>query len=274
MGLIAATLAAVAYAGASVLQSRGAFGHGSARELARSPYYLAGLGLDAVGWVLTLVALRDLPVYVVQAVLASSLAFTVVIAWLWLKTGLRARDVTAIGALAVALGVVGIAGREQAAPALGGGVALALTVAGVIVTALVVAALVVPRRVSSATLAVLAGLAYSGTALAARAVAVRSPLWHTLASPLPWIVAATGIAGTVAYAAALERGAVGPATALLWAVEVVVPTVVAVPLLGDGVRAGWLVPLIVAVAVVVAASSVLAGAPTTADRQPVAGTLP
>jgi len=34
------------------------------------------------------------------------------------------------------------------------------------------------------------------------------------------------------------------------------------------------VPLIVAVAVVVAASSVLAGAPTTADRQPVAGTLP
>ena len=274
MGLIAAALAAIAYAGGSVLQSRGALGRGSARELARSPYYLAGLGLDAIGWVLTLVALRDLPVYVVQAVLASSLAFTVLIAWLWLKTGLRTRDVTAIGALAVALAVVGIAGREQPAPPLGGDVALVLTVAGVVVTALVVLALVVPRRTSSAALAVLSGLAYSGTALAARAVQIRSPLWHTLASPLPWIVAATGIAGTVAYAASLERGAVGPATALLWAVEVVVPAVVAIPLLGDGVRAGWTVPLIVAVAVVVAASGVLAGAPTGTiaepDRQAVA----
>ena len=274
MGLIAAALAAIAYAGASVLQSRGALGRGSARELARSPFYLAGLGLDGVGWVLTLVALRDLPVYVVQAVLASSLAFTVVIAWLWLKTRLRARDVTAIGALAVALGVVGVAGSQQQAPPLGGAVVVTLTLAGVIVTVLVVGALVMPRRTSSATLAVLSGLAYSGTALAARAVQVRSPLWHTLASPLPWLVAATGIAGTVAYAASLERGAVGPATALLWAVEVVVPTVVAIPLLGDGVRAGWLVPLIVAVAVVVAASGVLAGAPATTaaepDRRPVA----
>src|SRR4051812_24011569 len=79
MALIAAALAAIGYAAASVLQSRGALGRGSARELARSPFYLAGLALDAVCWVLTLIALRGLPVYVVQAVLASSLAFTVVL---------------------------------------------------------------------------------------------------------------------------------------------------------------------------------------------------
>jgi drug/metabolite transporter (DMT)-like permease len=261
MSLVAALLAAIAYAAGSVLQARGARGRHSPRALATSPFYLAGLGLDGVGWVLTLVALRGLPVYVVQAVQSSSLAFTVVLSWLWLKARLRGRDVAAIGALAVALAVVGIAGREQPAPALTGSVVTLLVVVGVLVTALVAGALAGPRRFSSATLAVLGGLAFSATALAARAVEIRHPLWHTLESPLVWVVAATGIAGQLAYAAALERGAVGPATALLWAVEVVAPAVVAIPLLGDGVRPGWWVPLALAIAAVVAASGVLAGAP-------------
>lgn len=264
MSLLAALLAAIGYAAASVLQSAGARGRGSTRALVRSPAYLAGLGLDGVSWALTLVALRGLPVYAVQAVLASSLAFTVLLARIWLKATLRRRDIAAIGALGPALAVVGIAGREQAARTPGSTVVIVLTVAGVVVSALVVAALVRPRRTdarSVSALAVLAGLAFSVTALAARAVEVRSPLWHTIAAPLPWVVAATGIAGAAAYAAALERGAVGPATALLWAVEVVVPAVVAIPLLGDGVRAGWLIPLAAAIALVVASSVVLAGSP-------------
>jgi hypothetical protein len=259
MGLAAALLAAVGYAAGSVLQSAGARGRGTARELAASPAYLAGLGTDGICWVLTLAALRSLPVYVVQAVLASSLAFTVVLARVFLKAALRGRDGAAIGVLAVALAVIGIAGRAQPAPALGGAVVLALTVAGILITALTGAALAVARRVPSAVLAVLSGLAFSITALAARAVQVRTPLWHTLAAPLPWVVAATGVAGTLAYAAALERGAVGPATALLWSTEVAVPAVVAIPLLGDGVRAGWTAPLAVALVVVIGACAALAG---------------
>jgi hypothetical protein len=261
MSLLAALLAAIGYAAASVLQSVGARGRGSARQLARSRSYLAGLGLDAVCWMLTLVALRGLPVYAVQAVLASSLAFTVLLSRIWLKSTLRRRDVAAVGALGPALAVVGIAGREQAAAAPTNTVVIVLTVSGVVVAALVVAAMLRPPVHAVPALAVLAGLAFSATALAARVVQVRSPLWHTIAAPLPWVVVGTGIAGTAAYAAALERGAVGPATALLWAVEVVVPAVVAIPLLGDGVRPGWLIPLAAAIALVVAATVVLAGSP-------------
>jgi drug/metabolite transporter (DMT)-like permease len=264
MSLVAALLAAIGYGAGSVLQSVGTQGRRTARALARSPYYLAGLAVDGVCWVLTLVALRSLPVYVVQAVLASALAFTVLLSRVWLKATMRGRDVAAIGALTAALAIVGVAGREQPAPALTGLVTLLLTAGGVLVCALTGVALAVPRRVSATTLAVLAGLAFSGTALAARAMQVRSPLWHTLLAPLPWVVVATGVAGTVAYAAALERGAVGPVTALLWAVEVVVPAVVSIPLLGDGVRPGWTIPLAAALLVVTAASVVLAGAPAPA----------
>ena len=101
------------------------------------------------------------------------------------------------------------------------------------------------------------------TALAARGVSVRTPLVATLTEPLLWVVVASGIAGTVAYAAALQHGSVASVTALTWSVEVVMPAAVAIPLLGDEIRAGWAPAAVLALAVVVAATVVLAGAPGT-----------
>lgn len=273
MGLLIALVAALGYAGGSTLQSAGLDRRASSGTTARTLRYLAGLGLDGGAWALSLVALRSLPVYVVQAILASSLAFTVVFARIWQHTVLRGRDIAAIGALIPALAVVARAGREQAAPVISHATTATLTILGfgtVAVTAAVLAAgrCQTHRRVSVSAL--LAGLSFSATALAARAVHIVTPLWHNLHQPLIWVVLATGAAGTTAYAAALERGPVGPATAQLWAVEVVVPAVAAIPLLGDTVRPGWLPAAIVAVLVVVAGTTVLARPPTP-PPEPVAG---
>lgn len=51
---------------------------------------------------------------------------------------------------------------------------------------------------------------------------------------------ALGVAGAVLYARALEVGTVGTATAVLWVIEVVVPGLLGVVLLGDCVRPGFL----------------------------------
>ena len=53
-------------------------------------------------------------------------------------------------------------------------------------------------------------------------------------------------------------------TALLWIVEVVVPSVVGVALLGDSVRPGWGAVAVIAVAATRAAAAVLAHAPANA----------
>jgi drug/metabolite transporter (DMT)-like permease len=259
LGLLTAVLAAVGYAGASILQSAATDHVSSTWALARSPRYLAGLALDVAAWALSLVALRRLPVYEVQAVLATSLAFTVLLARLAGRGGLSRRDLAAVLGLVPALAVLGFAGREQAAPSVGPAVTWSLTVLGVVAVAAAVADLAWGRRPAPAAL--LAGLNFSATALAARAVRIDHPLGHTLLHPLVWVVAATGIAGTAGYATALERGPVGPATAQLWAVEVVVPAVVAIPLLGDSVRPGWWPAAAAAVAVVVALTVVLAVSP-------------
>jgi hypothetical protein len=261
MSLLIAVLAALGYAGGSTLQSAAVDRRTSARANARTLRFLIGLALDGAAWVLSLVALRSLPVYVVQAVLASSLAFTVVFARIWQHAVLQARDIAAISALIPALAVIALAGREQSAPHIGPTTTAYLTVFGFATVAAVAAALAIGRRNvrrRASIPALLAGLSFSATALAARAVDIRTPLWHDLHQPLVWVVVATGIAGTVSYAAALERGPVGPATAQLWAVEVVVPAAVAMPLLGDTVRAGWLPAAAGAVGVVVAVTAVLA----------------
>jgi hypothetical protein len=261
--ILIALLAAVAYAGGSTLQSVAVGRRGPA-------LFLVGSALDLVAWGLSLIALHGLPVYVVQAVLASSLAFTVVFARIWQHAALHGRDVAAIGALIPALAVIAVAGRSAATPVVSHATTTYLTVFGFAAAA--AAALAVWRR--TPVPAVLAGLSFSATALAARVVDLGTPLWQ---QPLVWVVAATGAAGTVAYAAALSRGPVGPATAQLWAVEVVVPAAVAIPLLGDGVRPGWLPAAAVAVLVVVAGTVVLArNTPSSAEARPsvASGTRP
>ncbi|GIE00141.1 hypothetical protein Adu01nite_14910 [Paractinoplanes durhamensis] len=265
MSLAIAVLAAIAYAGGSILQAMAATRPGTVLALAVSPLYLAGLAADAGAWVLSLWALQGLAVYVVQAVLAGSLALTVLLAPLVLHAVIRPRDYLAIVVMVSALAVVGMSSREQPAPPAGGGAVTLLSVAGFAVAALAGLAVLMPGRTDrrGLLLAGLAGLAYSATALAGRMVQQRTPLIATLAEPLLWVVISAGVAGTAAYAVALKRGAVAPTTALLWGVEVIVPAVVAIPLLGDEIRPGWRMPAALAIAAVVGAAAILAGSPGT-----------
>ncbi|WP_432570227.1 hypothetical protein [Kineococcus sp. SYSU DK005] len=250
-------LAAFGYAAGSLLQAVGVRAAGL-----RSPLYLAGLGCDAVAWLLSLVALRRLPAFAVQSLLAASLALTVLLARVVLGTRLRRRDTAAVLALVAALGVLARAGREGAPAAVGRGV----EVGSCVVAAVLLLGVLALRRGGPVALAVLAGLGCSVAALSARAVTVPGAWWRTALEPAGWAVVLAGVAGTLGYAAALERGAVGPVTALLWAVEVVVPALAGPVLLGDSVRAGWLPATAAALLVVVVCSVVLAGSPAVSEE--------
>lgn len=252
LALVGAVLAAAGYAAGSVLQAVGV-----RRSGLRSPLYLGGLGCDGVAWLLSLLALRRLPTFAVQSVLAGSLALTVLLARAFLGSRPRGRDTVAVLALVAALAVVGGSGAGRPAPAVGGAVELGACAAAVVL----LLGVPVLRRGGSAALAVLAGLGYSVAALGARAVTVPAEWWRVAAEPLAWAVVVAGVAGTLGYAAALGRGPVGPATALLWSVEVVVPSVAGPAVLGDAVRPGWWPATVVALVVVVVCSVVLAGSP-------------
>ncbi len=281
LGLVAALVAAVGYGLASVLQAvgarraAGAPGAGSL-GLARQPAYLAGVALDGAAWLVSLVALRTLPLFAVQALLAGSLAVTAVVGARVLGLGLRRADAVALAVAVAGLAAVAAGarpGRPEPAPA--------GTVAGALALAVLLLVLAVApegwlgetaRRwlagvPGAVALATAAGVAYSAAALCARLVEPASWL-GLLAEPVTWAVVVAGIAGTLLYGRSLAGDGVVAATAALWVVEVVVGGAAGVLLLGDGVRTGWAVPVVVGVVLAMAACVQLARPAAAVDAAP------
>ncbi len=271
--LVAALLAAAGYAVASILEAIGARAGGSVLNVLRQPTYLAGQAVDLLAWALSLLALRTLAVYQVQAILAGSLAATALLARVFLSVRLRRTDLIAIAVSILALVVIAASAGAQSDAAPSRPVRIG------IVTAAVVIALLgwwASRRGRAGACAVLAGLAFGGTALCARGLPLSGHPLHSpallarelLTDPLSYALVGFGVAGTLLYAQALRRGAVGPMTALLWISEVVLPAIAGIALLGDRIRPGWTAPTLAALAVSVAATSVLALSPATATASP------
>ena len=93
-------------------------------------------------------------------------------------------------------------------------------------------------------LAVVSGLAFSGTAISARTLTLGHGVVGLVHEPLAWALVGYGVLGLLLFSIALQRGSVTVTNAVLFAVETVVPTVIGVVLLGDRARSGlW--PLMV-----------------------------
>lgn len=124
--LVAAVGAALAYGAGSVLQAAGARRAVAAGQgllgVTRQWPYLGGLGCDLGGWLLSLLALRRLPLFAVQAILAGSLAVTVLLAAAVLHVPPRRADTAAVVLIVAALAVLGAAAGAEGSGPVGAGV--------------------------------------------------------------------------------------------------------------------------------------------------------
>ncbi|GIM94608.1 hypothetical protein [Paractinoplanes toevensis] len=271
MGWIALALTifgAFAFAAASIFQAIGARRSTGMANTLRHPLYLLGTFLDLLAWGCSMVALSELAVYLVESVLAGSLAVTVVAARVILKSRLRGIDVVAVAVSVVALTVLAMSAGPQETVETSTMLRLAFCGAAVTIALLGWAA---TKFAPPGVVAGLAGLCLGGAALVGRALtfpegafdSLGSGVLTVLTSPLIGALLVFGVAGMVLYADALQRGSVGPVTAVLWIAEVIAPSAVAVTFLGDTVRPGWEMLSMGAGLVVVIMAVVLATAPAT-----------
>ncbi len=233
--LFAAVAASIGYGTASVLEAVAARRATGARVFTQ-PIYLLGITLDLLAWAASLYALQFLTVFTVQALLAGSLVVTVLLARWVFATALGAQALAAMGLLVLGLVVIALSTGEQ--PAGGAPAGLVPVLAAVLVLLLAVLGACYRRR-APLLFAALAGLAASAAALAARSLDLSTISWGLLADPLPWIIAVSGVLAMVSYTRALEQGSVGPMTALYTVIEVLVPGIAGMVLLGDAARPGW-----------------------------------
>lgn len=242
-GLLWAAGAALCYGFASVLQAVSAARTRAATSLdprlivrlARQGPYVAGLALDAAGFAFDVLALRTLPLFLVQSVVAGSVGVTAVTARLVFGSRLRRRAVAALVALVGGLVLLSVAAEPgRAAPLSQVGSWLLLGSAGVLAGA----AVAVARwwQATPVTLAVLAGAGFAGVAVAARVLPAPRPLGHVFGEPAAWALVVFGGVAILLFASALQRGTVTAVSAVMFAVETVVPAVVGLTWLGDAVR--------------------------------------
>src|SRR4051812_46198476 len=186
LGLVAALAAAVAYGVASVLQAVGSRRLATAApdarlllRLLRSAPYVAGLALDAVGFVVTVVALRVLPLFVVESAVASSVGVTALVAARYLGARLLRPERVALVVLGVGLVALAVSAQAEGGEPLsdaGQRIVLVLSLLLAVTTAVAVRR---PRG-GAPLLAVAAGLGFSAVGIAARALQPPSPWWHLL----------------------------------------------------------------------------------------------
>lgn len=236
----------VAYGVASVLQSVGAHraaapGTGFVRALAHQLPYLAGVGLDMVGFAASVVALRGLPLFFVQSAVAGSVGVTAAVSARYLGARLSRPEQLALVVLVVGLVLLAASARPEAPTPLPEAARWTL-LAGVALMA--VAGAASARRGGAVLLGLLAGLGFSGVGIAARSWRLPSDPAAVLADPTVWAVIGYGVIGALLFAAALQRGRVTATAAVTFAAETCLPTAVGVAFLGDRPRTG-LMPLAV-----------------------------
>jgi drug/metabolite transporter (DMT)-like permease len=253
-GLLFALGAALCYGVGSVLQSAAArntarsdsLDPGLLVRLAGSRFYIVGVGLDVAGFLLTLVAARVLPLFVVQSVLASFLAVTAILGRYFLGTLLRPLDRLGLALVLSGLFVLAVSAAPERSVRVGTGLQWAMLGA---VGLLLGVGIVVGRMKGpwgAQALGSVAGLAFGLTSVGARMVPPgpgpsRPVAWvvHVAGQPASWGIFLAGGLGLLAYTSALQRGPVTQATAPLVVAETVVPALVGLGVLGDQSRAGW-----------------------------------
>jgi drug/metabolite transporter (DMT)-like permease len=226
------------------------------RMLRQGPF-LASIAIDLVGFVAQLVALRRLPLFAVQAIIASNLAVTAVFAAWLMKATLSRREWMAVAGVVIGVGLLGSSAGAQGATSVGWAFQLGLIVAVAMVGLVGVAAARLPNPARTPLLGAIAGLGYAVLAVSARILPGFAPQ-QLVRNPATYTLAAAGIVSFMLYAAALDGGSVTTATAGVILAETMPPAVVGVIFLGDSTRHGLTVPAALGFAMAVACAVALA----------------
>jgi drug/metabolite transporter (DMT)-like permease len=262
--LVLCLVAALGYGVGAVLQALGARhaavgGTIGLKAMIKQPMFLFGLLADFGSWVISRFALHTLPLFAVQTILAGSLAVTVVLAGIVLGAELRKPDRWAIVATVAGLVIVGVSAGSDEARDVTHLLKLCI-LAGI--PAIVAAAFFAIKANKAVILAVLAGVAFTSSALAARTIKIKGEsIAGIFTEPMLWAMLIYAVIALGIHAGALMRGEVGPVTAAMWATEVLVAVVIGAVALEDHMRPGWTVPAAFGIALTLAATVVLARSP-------------
>lgn len=213
-------------------------------RLVHQPVFLASLALNLLGFGLHVTALQSLPLFLVQAIIAASVAVTAVLSVRVFGQPLTRAQWSAVGLVVIGLAVLGPTAQTNDAVSGSTGRSLALLATVVVAALASVGVARLSGPVAPLGLGLLAGVSYGVVALSARLLPDFTPA-GLLGSPATYVLLLAGAVAFLLYSTAMQRGSVTATTAALVITQTAVPALVGVLLLGDRVKPG-LTPVAVA----------------------------
>lgn len=234
----------------------------SPRNLVRFAHhwpYVVGLGVDFLGWILSLLALRMLPLFLVQAAITSAIAVNAVVARIILRNSLSVNARWAIAVVIVGLVLLAFSASPQTAHPLTNQLKLGIIIApfGLLTAGILTMRFLQPNRIPL-MLAALSGIVFSGVGIIGRSIVIPHDYWQIIFEPMAWVLVFYGILGELMFSVALQKGQVTTVFATLFAIETVIPTGVGIIFLGDSARAGWWPAMILGMILIISATITLA----------------
>jgi len=237
MQAMAARAASRRSAGSAASSALGNVDPGLVLRMLHQWRFIASLILDLIGFVAQLVALRRLPLFAVQAMIAANLAVTAVVAAWLIHLELSWREWLAVAGVVVGVGLLGSSAGQHVVTGVSGEFKLALILAVAGIALIGVASSRLPPPARTPVLGAVAGLGYGVLAVAARVLPGFS-VHELIRDPAAYALAAAGVVSFMLYATALEDGSVTVATAAVVLAETIPPAVVGIMFLGDHTRPG------------------------------------
>jgi drug/metabolite transporter (DMT)-like permease len=229
--------------------------------------YMFGILLDIIGWLLTLVAVKTLPLFLVQSIIAANIVITALLDQAILRRRLPRYGYRLI--LVIVIGLVALA--MTAAPTTTiipiTAVVYWCSILGLAAMSLLGAILVRrPAKSSAIALAVIAGISFGAVSIIGRLLITNVAVGHLLINPLMWILVAYSGLGMLLLTLGLRHATATTVNAVSVTFQTVAPTIIGLSLLGDTVRTGYWLITIAALAVTLIASLALASLRTTNIR--------
>jgi len=208
-------------------------------RLIQNELYFFSIVLDLIGGASELFAVRTLPLFLAQSVIASSVVATALIDRFVLKHRMRSQTYWAVGLVLTGLTLLGAAAQPSPGPSLT--VVMTWVVVGGPIVLALAALFLVRIRSSKATigLALLSGLGFGGTSICGRVLSIPRPYWHVVYTPTAVALAVYALIGILLFTMALQRGSATIINAAMVAAQTLVPTILGLLFLDDRTRTGF-----------------------------------
>lgn len=200
--------------------------------------YVAGVVIDLFAGVLTLIAVNKLPLFLVQAVFASSVVLTAFCEQIFLKRKMKKRTYGASLIVMVGLGLLALSSHSEHTAQASSAVKYIFGFLPIVLAAAGFIAIKLSNKAGAFILSSLSGVAFGGVSVIGRLLVYPSPVWLIYKNPLLWAMAAFGALGLYHFTAALQRTLATTANGVMLSAQTVIPLLVGIFLLGDTARNG------------------------------------